>query len=94
MPQGGYRQSARSAGNCGALQREGFGTHSANPKGKFKTCPLWIARYGPRPQIPARWRSYVVWQFSQSGSIDGITGDVDENTLGVSFTALKSKYTI
>jgi len=39
---------------------------------------LWIANYYVnKPTIPMGWTEYLVWQYSESGSIPGILGPVD-----------------
>lgn len=46
---------------------------------QFGSHPLWVAEYGvaaPSP-LPAGWQQWRFWQFSQTGSIEGISGDVD-----------------
>jgi len=48
--------------------------------------PLWVAEWGvSRPSVPAaNWagRGYSVWQFTSSGSVPGISGNVDMDRLG------------
>jgi GH25 family lysozyme M1 (1,4-beta-N-acetylmuramidase) len=48
--------------------------------------PLWIAEWGvSSPGVPAfNWggRGYSVWQFTSSGSVAGISGNVDMDRLG------------
>jgi GH25 family lysozyme M1 (1,4-beta-N-acetylmuramidase) len=48
--------------------------------------PLWIAEWGvTRPTVPANnWgrRGYSVWQYTSSGSVAGISGNVDMDRLG------------
>jgi len=45
----------------------------------FSGYPLWVAEYtsNPSPKIPAGFVDYVFWQYSQSGSVPGIAGNVD-----------------
>ncbi|HSK81019.1 MAG TPA: GH25 family lysozyme [Thermoanaerobaculia bacterium] len=46
---------------------------------QFGGYPLWVAEYGvaaPSP-LPAGWRQWSFWQFSQTGRIGGIRGEVD-----------------
>jgi len=46
---------------------------------QFGGQPLWVAEYGvaaPSP-LPTGWQQWRFWQFSQTGKIEGISGDVD-----------------
>lgn len=44
--------------------------------GSVKDIPLWIAKYSSnKPKVP----SYIGWQYTSSGSVDGISGRVDMN---------------
>lgn len=48
---------------------------------QFGGYPLWIAEYGvSSPIVPAGWTSWTFWQYSESGSVPGITGTVDLDT--------------
>ena len=38
--------------------------------------PVWLASYGP---VPALDRGVTLWQYSESGAVDGIEGPVDLN---------------
>lgn len=45
---------------------------------QFGRFPLWIANYGvAAPKVPAGWKSWTFWQFSDGGSVQGIQGHVD-----------------
>jgi lysozyme len=48
---------------------------------------LWVANFGvDEPQVPAaNWAGYgwSVWQFTSTGRVRGVTGDVDKNRLAV-----------
>lgn len=47
---------------------------------QFGSYPLWIADYGvASPSIPAGWTRWTFWQYSETGSVSGITGTVDLN---------------
>ena len=50
---------------------------------------LWIAQYttAPQPTIPHGYSAYDVWQYSNSGNISGIQGNVDVNVCSVLPTA-------
>jgi lysozyme len=46
--------------------------------GQFGSYPLWIANYGVvSPSLPQGWTNWQFWQYSQSGSVSGIAGNVD-----------------
>ena len=46
----------------------------------FGGYPLWIADYGvSTPIVPSGWTRWTFWQYSESGSVSGITGPVDLN---------------
>jgi GH25 family lysozyme M1 (1,4-beta-N-acetylmuramidase) len=49
----------------------------------FKADPLWIASYGVSvPSIPSAWSNLTFWQYSDSGTVAGIGGPVDLDSLG------------
>jgi lysozyme len=44
----------------------------------FVDTPLWLAAYvSPCPNTPDPWTSWTMWQYSSTGSIPGISGNVD-----------------
>ena len=44
----------------------------------FADNPLWIAHWGTTcPNLPTAWTDWVFWQTSATGSVPGISGDVD-----------------
>lgn len=56
--------------------------------------PLWVANYGvPRPAMPARnWagKGWTIWQFTSTGRVRGIDGNVDVNRLKRGFRKLRA----
>jgi GH25 family lysozyme M1 (1,4-beta-N-acetylmuramidase) len=53
----------------------------------FRLYPLWIANYEvSEPQLPAGWGRYAVWQYTASGTVDGIPGRVDMDRLADGLT--------
>ncbi|BAS55866.1 MULTISPECIES: GH25 family lysozyme [Leptolyngbya] len=48
---------------------------------RFSEYPLWIANFGTpgRPYIPSAWKLWVFHQYSESGTLRGIVGNVDLN---------------
>jgi lysozyme len=44
--------------------------------------PLWIADYGTaQPALPAGWSKWLIWQHSESGTVQGVVGAVDLDLL-------------
>jgi lysozyme len=44
----------------------------------FAAYPLWVANYGATcPSMPVGWSNWRFWQYSSTGSVNGIQGDVD-----------------
>jgi len=54
----------------------------------WHTRPLWVAHYtdASEPRLPDPWDRWVLWQYSKSGLIPGIKGDVDLDRINVSWT--------
>src|SRR5215470_7198342 len=45
---------------------------------QFGSYPLWVAQYGvSAPRVPRGWTDWNFWQYSQSGKINGVSGNVD-----------------
>ena len=55
-------------------------------------CPLWIAAYtnSATPYIPPAWSTWSFWQYTSSGNIPGIAGNVDRDYFNGSLTQLKA----
>jgi len=51
-------------------------------------CPLWIASYSASPTIPSAWSIYTFWQYSDTGSVPGVSGNVDLDTFNGSYSTL------
>lgn len=51
--------------------------YKANLAANFKDYGLWIAEYSDQIQQPDAGRFWQIWQYSQSGSVHGVNGDVD-----------------
>lgn len=51
-----------------------------NP-GAFGAHPLWIAHYtnAAAPNLPNGWSDYTIWQYSDTGSVEGVRGGCDVN---------------
>ena len=60
-----------------------------NPSNNLN-CPLWIADYGvSSPLVPDAWSTWSFWQYSDSGSVPGVGGNVDLDYFNGSLTVLK-----
>ncbi|WP_445240864.1 GH25 family lysozyme [Microcoleus vaginatus] len=48
---------------------------------RFADYPLWIAHYttAEEPWVPGGWKTWTFWQYSDSGSVSGVSGNVDTN---------------
>lgn len=56
----------------------------------FAPNALWIAQWSSRePNLPAPWSRWTFWQYTNKGSIDGISGDVDRNWFNGSLAELQ-----
>ncbi|OMH29193.1 hypothetical protein BGP75_20270 [Motiliproteus sp. MSK22-1] len=45
---------------------------------EFGDYPLWLAEYEvDQPTVPKGWSDWTFWQWSQTGTVEGITGNVD-----------------
>lgn len=41
--------------------------------------PLWLAQYGPEPELPLGWHSWWGWQYTEDGIVPGIDPPTDLN---------------
>ncbi len=46
-------------------------------------CPLWLAAYvsNPNSYVPRAWSTWTFWQYTDTGSVPGISGNVDLDEL-------------
>lgn len=58
--------------------------------GAFTSNPLWVANWGVTcPDIPADWPSWKFWQYSSTGAVAGISGNVDLDVFNGTLNDLK-----
>jgi len=56
---------------------------------EFGEHPLWVAHYGAEtPNLPDGWDEYTIWQYTSSGAVAGMEGDVDRNVFAGDFADL------
>lgn len=57
---------------------------------EFLDYPLWIANYEVQcPDVPAPWDNWLFWQYTATGSVDGIGGNVDRDWFNGSMAELE-----
>jgi lysozyme len=55
-----------------------FWSHVLNQPDQFAANPLWVAHYTSQdPTVPSPWNRFTFWQYSDSGSVAGISAKVD-----------------
>ncbi len=50
--------------------------------------PLWLADYASAPALPSGFSTWSFWQYSQSGTVAGVTGAVDQDVFNGPVAAL------
>jgi len=68
----------------------GYWNSSFNGSDAFSGHPLWIAEYNNQsaPSLPNGWNNWAIWQHQSNGSVTGVSGDVDLDTLNGDAAAL------
>jgi lysozyme len=57
----------------------------------FAPNPLWIAQYTTLcPDLPSPWTKWTFWQYTDTGSVPGISGHVDTNRFNGSLADLRA----
>lgn len=71
--------------------RRGFVKKYLGDPGPLASFPLWIAHYtnSSQPTVPAGWDQWTLWQYSESGTVEGIAGSVDLDDFNGSFGDLQ-----
>jgi lysozyme len=59
---------------------------------RFSDRALWIAEYtsAPQPKYPSAFPAYSFWQYSESGTVPGISGQVDMDRFNGSMNGLRA----
>ncbi|HYM12489.1 MAG TPA: GH25 family lysozyme [Bryobacterales bacterium] len=59
--------------------RRGWVQQNLGDPGDLANYPLWIAHYtaAPQPALPGGWSRWTFWQYSQTGRVEGVSGNVD-----------------
>lgn len=60
-------------------------------KANLSNCSLWIAHWGvSNPTVPSPWTTWKFWQYSATGRVSGISGDVDLDCWNGTLDSLKT----
>jgi lysozyme len=60
-----------------------------NVAADFSAYPLWLACYANQPEVPATWRAWTFWQHADTGTVNGIGGQVDLDYCALSYDDLR-----
>jgi len=79
-------------GNPGIIYTGYYFWRDQAGNGSNLNCPLFLAYYGTNPTayVPAAWSYYTFWQYTSSGSVSGISGNVDRDAFNGSTTGLNA----
>jgi lysozyme len=60
--------------------------------GSNLNCPLWLAAYvsDPAPYVPAAWSTWSFWQYTSSGTVSGVSGNVDRDAWNGTLSGLNN----
>ena len=58
--------------------QQSFWKKVSNPD--FSSYPLWVVDISKDPpRLPSHWQDYVIWQYSHTGKVSGVSGNCDVN---------------
>lgn len=73
-------QSATSRLPAVYISRYGpSGNGAGLPNSVLSRCPLWLAEYGTNPIPPPGWTNWMLWQYTQTGKVEGIGSPCDRS---------------
>jgi GH25 family lysozyme M1 (1,4-beta-N-acetylmuramidase) len=68
-----------------------WNTCTGNWTGMSTKSPLWIAHWGvTSPTIPSGFPTWTIWQYTATGRVSGVAGDVDRNKFNGDMTRLQA----
>ena len=57
----------------------------------FSSDPLWVVQWsGSCPNLPTAWSNWAFWQYTGSGSVPGVSGQVDRDKFNGTIDALRT----
>jgi len=80
------------SGNPGIIYTGFYFWRDSAGNGSNLDCPLFLAAYNTSPAnyVPAAWPYYTFWQYTSSGSVSGISGNVDRDAFNGSTAGLNA----
>jgi lysozyme len=73
-----WLQAVQAATGLTCLLYTGPGFWNAFGDHDFGSYPLWVAEYGVAAPKPVDgWATWTFWQYSETGTVDGVAGSVD-----------------
>ncbi len=86
---GGADLAHRVPSACG-VSRPCFAGREPDHRASVASPPLWIAHYTSQcPTVPAPWKAWTFWQYSDRGAVPGINGAVDLDLFAGTFEDLE-----
>ncbi|MEI7035125.1 lysozyme [Streptomyces pratensis] len=68
-----------------------WNTCTGNWTGMSAKSPLWVAHWGTAsPFVPSGFPTWTIWQYTATGRVSGVSGDVDRNKFNGSMTRLQA----
>jgi len=49
------------------------------PNSVLMQCPLWLPEYGEWPILPLNWKTFTLWQYTETGAASGVVGSCDRS---------------
>lgn len=66
-----------------------WNTCTGNWTGMSAKAPLWVAHWGvTSPNVPSGFPTWTIWQYTATGRVSGVSGDVDRNKFNGSMDRL------
>ncbi|WP_328907508.1 lysozyme [Streptomyces sp. NBC_00234] len=68
-----------------------WNTCTGNWTGMSTKAPLWVAHWGTSsPTIPSGFPTWTIWQYTATGRVSGVAGDVDRNKFNGDMSRLQA----
>ncbi|MGR8007641.1 lysozyme [Streptomyces hypolithicus] len=68
-----------------------WNTCTGNWTGMSAKAPLWVAHWGvSNPTVPSGFPTWTFWQYTATGRVSGVAGDVDRNKFNGSLSRLQA----